>query len=79
MIIQRKTTVRITIMAKTDKDVLVHMRCATTWIAFGLKEIKSIKVNSKFDMLLSLEDGRELYVDEIKPIYGIEGKDYERE
>ena len=56
-------------MAKTDKDLLVHMRCATTWIAFGLKEIKSIKVNSKFDMLLSLEDGRELYVDEIKPAY----------
>ena len=25
-------------MAKTDKDVMVHMRCATTWIAFGLKE-----------------------------------------
>jgi hypothetical protein len=56
-------------VAKTDKDVMVHMRCATTWIAFGLKEIKSIKVNSKFDMLLSLEDGRELYVDEIKPVY----------
>ena len=30
-------------------------------------------------MLLSLEDGRELYVDEIKPVYGIEGKDYEYE
>ena len=79
MVIQRKTTVRVTIMEKTDKDVMVHMRCATTWIAFGLKEIKSIKVNSKFDMLLSLEDGRELYVDEIKPVYGIEGKDCEYE
>ena len=67
------------IIAKTDKDLLVHMRCGTTWIAFGLKEIKSIKVNSKFDMLLSLEDGRELYVDEIKPVHGVEGKDYERE
>lgn len=66
-------------MANTDKDLLVHMRCATTWMAFSIKDIKSIKVNSRYDMLLALEDGRELYIDEIKPIYGIEGKNYERE
>lgn len=63
-------------MEKTDKEFLAHLRCAETWLAFRIRELKEIMVNSRYDMLLLFKDGRKLYADKIKPIGGIEGEDY---
>ena len=63
-------------MEKTDKEFLAHLRCAETWLAFRIRELKDITVNSRYDMLLLFKDGRKLYADEVKPIGGIEGEDY---
>ena len=63
-------------MKKTDKEFLAHLRCAETWLAFRIRELKEITVNSRYDMLLLFKDGRKLYADKIKPIGGIEGIDY---
>ena len=63
-------------MMKTDKEFLAHLRCAETWLAFRIRELKDITVNSRYDMLLLFKDGRKLYADEVKPIGGIEGEDY---
>jgi hypothetical protein len=66
-------------MEKTDKEFLAHLRCAETWLAFRIRELAYITVNSKYDMLLKFKDGRKLYADEVKPVEGIEGKDYEKD
>lgn len=66
-------------MKKTDKEFLAHLRCAETWLAFRIRELKEITVNSRYDMLLLFKDGRKLYTDQVKPVEGIEGEDYEKD
>lgn len=63
-------------MEKTDKEFLAHLRCAEKWMAFRIRDLIKIVVNSKYEMLLLFKDGRKLYADEVKPIGGIEGEDY---
>lgn len=66
-------------MKNTDKEFFAHLRCAETWLAFRIRELKEITVNRRYDMLLLFKDGRKLYADKIKPIGGIEGFDYEKD
>lgn len=66
-------------MKNTDKEFFAHLRCAETWLAFRIRELKEITVNSRYDMLLLFKDGRKLYADQVKPVEGIEGEDYEKD
>lgn len=66
-------------MKNTDKEFLAHLRCAEIWLAFRIRELKEITVNSRYDMLLLFKDGLKLYADKVKPVEGIEGEDYEKD
>ena len=48
-------------MVKTDKEFLAHLRCAEKWMAFRIRDLIKIVVNSKYEMLLLFKDGFSFY------------------